>query len=140
MAEDSQVEVVVVVRDAYLPGGCEANSDGEVGHSLSSNLTDVVPLVVKDLDTVGPVVADEDLHVIVDYDTVGELEEPGAAELVEDVANHVEDDDPHDLALHHNDPATVVCGHAAGMLENVGPELSDELSILCEDLNLNKDV
>ena len=83
-----------------------------------------------------PVVTDVDLHVVIDNNAVGELQITGAAELVEDVTDHVEDDDPHDLALNDDDPATVVCGHTTGMLEYVCTELADKLSILSEDLTL----
>ena len=55
-----------------------------------------------------PVVTDVDLHVVIDNNAVGELQITGAAELVEDVTDHVEDDDPHDLAFHDNDAAVVV--------------------------------
>ena len=101
-------------------------------------MTKVVSFVVEHLDTVSSVVTDEDLHVVVDHNTIGELKNLGAVELVEDVANHVKDDNPHDLALHHDDSATVVGGDSARMLENVGTKLPDELTELCEYLNLRK--
>ena len=138
LAEDGEVEVVVVVSDADLPRGSETNSNREVRHSFTSNMTKVVSFVVEHLDTVSSVVADEDLHVVVDHNTIGELEDLRAVELVEDVANHVKDDNPHDLALHHDDSATVVGGDSARMLENVGTKLPDELTELGEYLNLRK--
>ena len=76
LAEHRQVEVVVVVRDADLPGGGEAHADGEVGDALAPDLPQVVPVVVEDLDTVGAVVGDENLHGIVDDNSVGELQIP----------------------------------------------------------------
>ena len=76
LAEHRQVEVVVVVRDADLPGGGEAHADGEVGDALAPDLPQVVAVVVEDLDTVGAVVGDENLHGIVDDDSVGELQIP----------------------------------------------------------------
>ena len=79
--------------------------------SFTANLTEIISLVVEDLDTVSSVVADVDLHAVVDNNTIGELQVARAAELVEDIADHVEDDDPHDLALHDNDAAVVVSGH-----------------------------
>ena len=79
--------------------------------SLTANLTEIISLVVEDLHTVSPVVADVDLHAVVDNDSIGELQVARTAELVEDVADHVEDDDPHDLALHHNNAAVVVRGN-----------------------------
>ena len=68
-------------------------------------------MVVEDLHTVSPVVADVDLHAVVDNDSIGELQVARAAELVEDIADHVEDDDPHNLALHHDNAAMVISGH-----------------------------
>ena len=84
------------------------------------------------------VVTDEDFHGVIHHNTVGKLQEAGATELVEDVANHVEDDDPHDLALHHDDPSTIVGGHTPRMLQDVRSKLADELSILGENLDLRK--
>ena len=79
--------------------------------SFTANLTEIISLIVEDLHTVSPVVADVDFHAIVDDDTIGELEVARAAELIEDIADHIEDADPHHLALHNNDPAMVVRGH-----------------------------
>ena len=76
LAEHRQVEVVVVVRDADLPGGGEAHADGEVGDALAPDLPQVIAVVVKNLDTVGAVVGDENLHGIVDDNSVGELKIP----------------------------------------------------------------
>ena len=76
LAEHRQVEVVVVVRDADLPGGGEAHADGEVGDALAPDLPQVVPVIVEDLDTVGAVVGDENLHGIVDDNSIGELQIP----------------------------------------------------------------
>jgi len=116
LAEHGQVEVVVVVRDADLSGGRKTNSNGEIGHTLSSNLPQVIALIIKHLDTMSSIVTDEDLHGVVHHNTVGKLQEAGAAKLVEDVPDHVEDDHPHHLALDHNDPSTVVSGNTSWML------------------------
>ncbi len=48
----------------------------------------------------------------------------------------VKDDDPHNLALDDDDPALVVDADSARMLQNVGAEFPDELSVLIVDLNL----
>ena len=79
--------------------------------SFATNLPEIVSLVIEYLDTVCPVVADVDLHAVVDNNSVGELQVARAAELVEDVPDHVEDDDPHNLALDHNNAAMVISGH-----------------------------
>ena len=60
----------------------------------------------------------------------------GAAELVEHVAELVEDDDPHDLALDDDDAALVVDADAARVLQDVGAELADELAVLVVDLEV----
>jgi hypothetical protein len=138
LAEHRQVEVVVIVSDADLPGSRQSNTDGEVTHSLSSDLPKVVSLIVEHLDAVRPVVADVDLHAVVHNNTIGELQVAGTTELVKNIPEHVEDDDPHDLALHNNDAAMIVSGDSTRMLENVGSKLPDELSILGEDLDLQK--
>ena len=78
--------------------------------SFTANLTEIIPLIVEDLHTVSSVVADVDLHAVVDNDSIGELQVARAAELIEDVADHVEDNDPHDLALHDNDAAIIISG------------------------------
>ena len=96
----------------------------------------LIALVVKDIDTVSPVVANEDFHRVIDDHSVGKLQESWTTELVQNIADHVEDDDSHDLALDDDDPTTVVYGHTTGMLEDVRTELTDKLSILGENLNL----
>ena len=65
--------------------------------TFAANLPKEIALVVEDLDAVGAVVTDEDLLPVVDDDPVGELEVLRAAELVEHVAQLVEDDHPHHL-------------------------------------------
>ena len=97
-------------------------------------------MVVEDLHTVSSVVADVDLHAVVDNNPIGELQVARAAELVEDIADHVEDDDPHDLALDDDDAAAVVRGDSAGMLQDVCSELPDELSVLGEYLDLQCEI
>ena len=49
LAKHSQIEVIVAVGDADLPGGGQPHPDGEVGHALAPDLAEVVGLVV-DLD------------------------------------------------------------------------------------------
>ena len=65
---------------------------------------------------------------------------PRATEFVEDVPHHVEDDDPHDLALDDDDAAAVVRGDSTGMLQDVCSELPDELSVLGEYLDLQCEI
>ena len=65
---------------------------------------------------------------------------PRATELVEDIPHLVKDDDPHDLALDDDDAAAVVRGDSAGMLQDVGSELPDELSVLGEYLDLQCEI
>ena len=104
--------------------------------TFSSDLPEVMAFIVEDLDAVGAVVGDEDLLAIVDDDAVRELQVLGAAELVEHVAQLIEDDDAHDLTLDHNDSALVVHAHSSGMLQNVGTKLADKLSVLVVNLHL----
>ena len=96
-------------------------------------------MVVKDLHTVGPVIAYEDLHLIVHDDAIGEFQISRAAELVQDVAHHVEDNDPHDLAFDDNNPAPAVSGDSPWVLKDVGAKLPDEVAELGKDLNLKSD-
>ena len=135
-AEHSQLEAVRVISDGDISVSCDANSDGEVGEALSTNLADVITLVVEDLDTVCLVVADEDLHVV-HTNSIRELKVL-AGEPTQDGADHVEDDHPHHLALHHHDRSPGVDSDASGMLQDVGTKLTDELTKLREDLNLKK--
>ena len=65
--------------------------------TFAANLPKEIALIVEDLDAVSAVVTDEDLLPVVDDDPVGELEVLRAAELVEHVAQLVEDDHPHHL-------------------------------------------
>ena len=61
---------------------------------------------------------------------------PGARELGQDIANHVKDDNPHNLALHDHDSAPWVHGNATRVLKDIGAELPHELAVLVEYLNL----
>ena len=56
-----------------------------------------VPFVVKHLDTVGPVVADEDLLSVIDNNPIGELQVLWAPKLIQHIAKLVKDDDAHNL-------------------------------------------
>ena len=138
LAEHGEVKIVVVVCNGDFSRGGETNPNGEIRDSFSPNLPQVVPLVVENLHTVSTVIANEDLHLIVNNDSVREFKVAGAAELVEDISHHVEDDHPHDLALDDDDPTPTVCSDSPWMLENIGPKLPDEVTELGKDLNLNK--
>lgn len=136
LREDRQVEVVVVVRDEDLPVRVDPDANWVVGNTLAANLPQILALVVEHLDTVRPIVADEDLLLVVHHHAVGELEVLRAPELVQHIAVLIKDDHTHHLAFHHNDPSLVVHGHAARMLQNGGPEFPHKLAVLIVDLYL----
>lgn len=52
------------------------------------------------------------------------------AEFMENVAEHVEDQHAHHLALHHHNATLTVHTDAPGVLEYGGAELADELAVL----------
>lgn len=136
LGEDRQVEVVVIVGDGDLASRVDAHADRIVGDTFASDLPQIISFVVKDLDAVGTVVRNEDFLPVVNDNSVGELKMLGATELVEDVAVLIEDDHSHHLALYNDDPALVVDCDASGVLQNVGPELANKLTVLVVDLNL----
>lgn len=103
---------------------------------MTTDLSQVLALVVEHLHAVRPVVGYEDLLFVVDHHAVRELQVLGAAELHEHVAGLVEYDDTHDFALDHHDAPFVVDGDAARMLQYVGPEFADKLPVLVVDLYL----
>ena len=138
LAEYGEVKIVVVVCNGDFSRGGETNPNGEIRDSFSPDLPQIVPLVVENLHAVSTVIANKDLHLIVNNDSVREFKVAGAAELVEDISHHVEDDHPHDLALDDDDPTPTVCSDSPWMLENIGPKLPDEVTELGKDLNLNK--
>ena len=107
--------------------------------TFSTNLAEVNALVVEHLDAVRPVVRDEDFLSVVDHHSIGKLQVLGAAELVEDVTGLIEDDDAHDFALDHDDPALVVHRHPAWMLQNVGTEFPHKLPVLVVNLDLQRE-
>ena len=65
--------------------------------TFSSYLSQVVALIVKHLDTVRPVVANEDLLPVVDNHAVGKLQVFGATEFVQQVALLVKNNHSHNL-------------------------------------------
>ena len=136
LAENGQVEVVVVVSDGDLPIGGQTNSNGKIGHTLPTDLAEIIALVVEHFNAMGPVVAYEDLHLVVHHNAVGEFQIARATELVENVAHHVEYHHPHNLAFDDDDPPPAVCGDSPRMLEDVGPKLPDEVAELGENLYL----
>ena len=97
-------------------------------------------MVIKHLDTMSPVVADENFHLVVNHYAVGKFQIARAAELVEDITHHVEDDHPHDFALDDDDPSPTVGGDSSRVLEDVGAKLPYEVAELSKDLYLRKRV
>lgn len=126
----------MVVRNGDLPGTVDANADRVVCDPFAANLPKEIAFVVEDLDAVGAVVTDEDLLPVVDDHPVGELEVLGAAKLVQHISQLVENDDPHHLALDHNNPSFVVDANTAGMLQNIRTKLPHKLTVLVVDLDL----
>ena len=64
----------MVVGDGDVPACSHADPDGKVGDAFAADLPQVVALVVEHLDTVGSVVADEHLLLVVHGNAIGELE------------------------------------------------------------------
>ena len=93
-------------------------------------------MVVENFDAVSSVVTDEDLHLVVDGDTIGKFEMLRAGEFSENISNHVEYNDPHNLTLHYYDPFFVVYSDASWMLQDIHTKLTNELTVLGEYLNL----
>ena len=76
LIEDCKVEIVVVVSNGDVATGSHADSDGEVGNAFTTNLSQVVALVVEHFHAVGSVVADEHFLLVVHGNAIGELEMP----------------------------------------------------------------
>ena len=75
LAEHSYVDLLVVVSNKDLPGNGQANPNGKVCNTFPSNLPQIVPLVIKDLDAVVLlVVTDENFLLIIHCDTIREGE------------------------------------------------------------------
>lgn len=83
LREDGEIEIVVIIRDSDFTRRIDPNSNRIVGDAFTTNLSDIVALIIEDLDTVSPVVADEDLLAIIDHNTIGEFKMLGASKLVE---------------------------------------------------------
>ena len=104
--------------------------------TFAADLPEVDTFVVKDLDTVRPVVRYEDLLAVIDHHPIGELQVLRATKLVKDVARLIEDDDAHDFALHDDYAALVVDRNATWVLEDIGTKLTYKLAILVVNLDL----
>ena len=102
---------------ATLPFKVRPDSDGEVGDPFTSDLPEVIALVVEHLHAGNPVVADEDLALVVHGDAVGELEVSRTRELAQHITDHVEDHDPHHLALDHDGAPPGEDGHTSRVLD-----------------------
>ena len=136
LREDRQVEVVVVVGNEDLSSRVNTDSDRVVGESLASDLAKEHSFVAEYLDAVSTVVRDEDLLLVVDDHSVGELEVLRASELVQNVAHLIEDYDAHHLALDNDDTTLAVDCDPARVLQHVSSKLAGELAVLVVDLDL----
>ena len=104
--------------------------------TFTTNLPEVDTFIVEDLDTVSPVVWNENLLAIIYNYTIGELQMLGTTKLVENIAGLIENDDPHNLAFNYNDAAFVVNGNSSGVLQNIGAKFTHKLAILVVNLDL----
>ena len=104
--------------------------------TFTTNLPEVDTFIVEDLDTVSPVVWNENLLAIIDNYAIGELQMLGTTKLVENIAGLIENDDSHNLAFHYNDSAFVVNGNSSGVLQNIGAKFTHKLAILVVNLDL----
>ena len=104
--------------------------------TFTTNLPEVDPFIVEDLDTVRSVVRDENFLAIVNHYSIGKLQMLGTTELIENIATLVKNDDSHDFALNDYDTTLVVHGYSSGMLQNVGTKFTHKLAILIVNLNL----
>lgn len=136
LSENREIEVVVVVCHQNLSSAVDANANRIVGDAFSSNLPQKDSLVVKDLDTVSSIVANEDFLLVVYNHTIWKFKMLGATKLVDDIPKLIKNDDSHDFAFYDDDSPLVVDGHSSWMLENVGTKFANELAILVVDLDL----
>ena len=104
--------------------------------TFTTNLPEVDTFIVEDLDTVSPVVWNENLLAIIDNYAIGELQMLGTTKLVENIAGLIENDDAHNLAFDYNDAAFVVDGNSSGVLQNIGAKFTHKLAILVVNLDL----
>ena len=104
--------------------------------TFTTNLPEVDAFIVEDLDTVSPVVWNENLLAIIDNYAIGELQMLGTTKLVENIAGLIENDDSHNLAFHYNDAAFVIDGNSSGMLQNICAKFTHKLAILVVNLDL----
>jgi len=93
-------------------------------------------LIIEHLDTVGSIIAYEDLLLVIDNNAIGKFQMLGTAKLVQDISHLIKDDDPHHLALNNDDPTLVVNCDAPWMLKDVSTKLAHKLAILVVDLYL----
>lgn len=92
--------------------------------------------IKRTFHAMSPIIADEDLLLVVGHDAVRKLQILRTAELLQYVPVHVEYQDTHDFAFHHHDSALAVHRHAARMLQNGRSEFAQKLSVLIVDLDL----
>ena len=104
--------------------------------TFTTNLPEVDTFIVEDLDTVSPVVWNENLLAIIYNYAIGELQMLGTTKLVENIAGLIENDDPHNLTFHYNNSAFVVNGNSSGVLQNIGAKFTHKLAILVVNLDL----
>ena len=127
----------MIVGDEHFAIRVDSDADRIIGDSLAADLSQELTLVVEHLYAVGSVVAYEDLvGVIRAAASIGKLQILGAVELVQDVAHEIENDDTHHLALDHHNTTLGVDADSARMLQDIGAELAQKVTVLIVDLNL----
>lgn len=99
MSENGQIEVVVVVSNQDFSVSVDPNTNRIVGEPFSTNLTEENAFIAENLDTVSPVVRNENfLRVVYDH-AVRKLEMLGATKLVQNGAHLIKDYNPHHLHM-----------------------------------------
>lgn len=99
MSENGQIEVVVVVSNQDFSVRVDPHTDRIVGEPFSTNLTEKNSFIAKNLDTVSPVVRNENFLGVVYDHAIGKLKMLGATKLVQNGAHLIKDYNPHHLHM-----------------------------------------
>ena len=88
------------------------------------------------LDTVSTIIRDENLLLVIDNNTIRELQVIWTVELMSNIAVLIKNNNSHHFALNNDDSSLVVYSNSSWITEGISTKLAHKLSILVIDLDL----
>ena len=92
-----KIEIIVIVRDNDFALTVDANTNGIVGNTLPTNLTQILAFVTENLNAVSSIIANKDFIVGCCAYSIWKFKISGAAELLQNISIGIKDNNTHNL-------------------------------------------